>query len=144
MARSAVLAYNSFMIILGIDYGTKNIGLALSDETELVTVALPIHINRGAERTLTELDELIRAKKVGKILLGVPMTSNETAMAKTIKEFGAQLKAVSGLEVVLWDESYSSSNIEKQMRGKIRKKSDSIVAAALLQEYLDFLREVKI
>lgn len=131
------------MIILGIDYGTKNIGLAISDETGLVAGVLPILHNNDDEKAINNLLEIIFSHKVAAVLMGAPMRERETDMFIKIKEFAAKLEARSGLSVKLWDESYSSQTVERNLRGKRRKKSDSLAAQLLLQEYLDYLRETK-
>ncbi len=134
------------MIILGIDYGTKNIGLAVSDETELVAGALPILPNYGDERAVADVVMLIIKQRVGSILLGVPMRRDsegnelESEMTKKIKSFGKKLAELSGLPVKHWDESFSSASVEKNLRGKKRKASDSLVAEKLLQEFLNYQR----
>ena len=137
------------MVILSIDYGTKNIGLAVSDETEFISAPLPIHINYGDERAALELAETIKKQRVEKIVLGLPMKKDEqgleieTQMTKQIKKFAELLAQASGLQPMFWDESFSSSSVESKLRGKKIKASDSIVAAKLLQEYLDYQREFK-
>ena len=163
------------MIILGIDFGTKNIGLAVSDETALVAGALPILQNYGLERAVMDVAGICRQRRVERILLGVPMRANnplnlqnddisaadaaagqnsagnvnsekastDSKMALEIKQFGEKLAELSGISVVHWDESYSSSMVESKLRGKARKASDSLVAQMLLQQYLDHLRETR-
>lgn len=131
------------MVILGIDYGTKNIGLAISDETGLVTGALPILHNSGDEKAINDLIEIIFSHKAEAVLIGAPMRETESEMFLKIKKFATILEEKVGLPVRLWDESYSSQTVERNLRGKRRKKSDSLAAQLLLQEYLDYLRETK-
>jgi putative Holliday junction resolvase len=131
------------MVILAIDYGTKNIGLAISDETGLVAGTLPILHNSGDAKALNDLADIVMAHKINSILLGVPMQANESKMARNIRTFGEKLQTLTELPVKCWDESFSSQTVEKTLRGKAKKRSDSMAAQLLLQEYLDFLREKK-
>lgn len=131
------------MIILAIDYGTKNIGLAVSDETGLVAGVLPILHNSGDVKALNDLVDIVKVQKADSILLGVPMMANESPMARNIRLFGEKLRDLTGLPVKLWDESFSSQSVEKNLRGKAKKRSDSLSAQLILQEYLDYLRETK-
>lgn len=133
------------MVILGIDYGTRNVGLAISDETELVAAALPLlHWTAekpGArERLFADIAGVVEERKITKIVLGIPGII-ENQIFKEIKKFGFELEKQLGLVVVYWDESFSSQRVERELRGKKRKSSDSLAAQLLLQEYLDFLRE---
>jgi len=132
------------MVILGIDYGTKNVGLAASDETELVAGTLPLLRWSGEpaarKKLLAELAKVVQERKVARIVLGVPGIV-ENKIVKEIRKFGADLESDLGLPVVYWDESFSSQTVERDLRGKKRKESDSLAAQLLLQEYLDFLKE---
>lgn len=136
--------YNIYiMTILGIDYGKKNIGLAISDEMATFAGALPILNNVNDERSIESIIEIINKSKVDQILLGLPMQNTESEICKHIKNFGKNLEEKSNKKVIFWDESYSSKIIQKNLRGKRKKQSDSFSAELILQEYLDYLSENK-
>ena len=134
------------MITLGIDYGTKNIGLAISDETGFVAGVLPIlpnYAHNGDARAVTEICALCKRSRVEQILLGSPLQNPNSPMFHEIAKFGAALAEQSALPLKYWDESFSSKTVEASLRGKQRKQSDSLAAQMLLQEYLDFLQETR-
>lgn len=131
------------MIILGIDYGTKNIGLAISDETALIAGILPLLHNSKDGKALDDIAEICESYKVEAILLGAPMREHKSQIFEHIEKFGDKLAERTGITVKLWDESFSSQTVEKNLRGKKKKRSDSLAAQLLLQEYLDYLRETK-
>ena len=130
------------MKTLGIDYGTKNIGLAVSDEDEIIAGRYTNLLNHSDNRASQELVELIEMQNIGKVLLGFPFSYNhdetrENDVQKRIRRLKTYLEKHAKVVVVLWDESFSSSIVEKDMRGKARKASDSEAARLILQEYLD-------
>jgi putative Holliday junction resolvase len=137
------------MKVLAIDYGLRNIGLALSDENGKIAGKLGNIINYGELTTAKELQRIIDFYKVEQIVLGYPYFNKEPSvyedrlepmegqMEKKMKRLIKYLETEIKIGVELWDESYSSQFVEKSLRGKARKKSDSEVARYLLQEYLD-------
>jgi len=132
------------MKILFIDYGTKNIVIALSDSEAKFAGEQPILNNIGIERVIASLDELIQTQKIGHVVLGFPFSpeksDNEvTNDIRRIKNYFTK----NNVPVSLWDESYSSVQVESHFRGKQQKNSDSKVARLLLQEYLDNINSNK-
>ena len=138
------------MKIMGLDLGTKTVGVAISDQ--LLITAQPIEtITRKEEnklrQTLARIEELIEANGVEKIVLGYPKNMNDTIgpRAKFSEEFKEKLERRTGLEVILWDERLTTVAadevlIESNVRRENRKKYvDQIAAVFILQEYLDFL-----
>ena len=136
------------MRILGLDYGTKTVGVALSDE--LGITAQPIMtIERKSEnklrKTLAKIEEIIDEYKVSVVVLGYPKNMNNTVgpRAKATEEFKEHLERRTGLEVVLQDERLSTVEserilIESGVRRENRKEYvDKMAAAVILQSYLD-------
>ena len=136
------------MRILGLDYGTKTVGVALSDE--LGITAQPIMtIERKSEnklrKTLAKIEEIIDEYKVSFDVLGYPKNMNNTVgpRAKATEEFKEHLERRTGLEVVLQDERLSTVEserilIESGVRRENRKEYvDKMAAAVILQSYLD-------
>jgi len=123
------------MNILSIDYGTRNIGLALSDETEIVAAKLP-HLKVRNQKELEDgILSIIKNINPGKILLGKPQ---DGAITQAIEGFAEFLRTSTNLEVRFWNEDNSSKQAEKGRSKKFKKnKSHSEAARIILQEYLD-------
>lgn len=136
------------MKIMGLDLGTKTVGVAISDP--LLVTAQPVEtITRKEEnklrQTLARIEELIEKNGVEKIVLGYPKNMNDTIGPRAIfsEEFKEKLERRTGLEVILWDERLTTVAaddvlIESGVRRENRKKYvDQIAAVFILQEYLD-------
>ena len=138
------------MRILGLDFGTKTVGVAVSDELLIAAHGLEI-IRRKAptklRQTLARIDELVSEYGVEKIVLGYPKNMNNTEgeRCERTQEFKEMLEKRTGLEVVLWDErlttvSADNAMMEMGIRRENRKEYvDEIAAIFILQGYLDFL-----
>ena len=142
------------MRILGLDFGTKTVGVAISDELLITAQGVEI-IRRKAptklRQTLARIDELVGEYGVEKIVLGYPKNMNNTEGERCEKtqEFKEMLEKRTGLEVVLWDErlttvSADNAMMEMGIRRENRKEYvDEIAAIFILQGYLDFLANQK-
>lgn len=136
------------MRIMGLDYGTKTVGVAISDEL-LLTAQPFMTIERKSEnklrRTLAQIEELIEKYEVSFVVLGYPKNMNNTIgeRAKATEEFKEHLERRTGLDVVLQDERLSTVEsqrilIESGVRREHRKEYvDKMAAAVILQSYLD-------
>lgn len=136
------------MRVMGLDYGSKTMGVAISDELMMVATGLEI-IRRDSEKkirkTLIRIDELIAEYNIGKIVLGLPKNMNNTLGERAEKslELKETLERRTGLEVIMWDERLSTVSAHKaMMEAGIRREDrgnyvDSIAAAIILQGYLD-------
>ena len=136
---------------MGLDYGTKTVGVAISDALGLTAQGIET-IERKEEnklrRTCARIEELIREYEVEKIVLGFPKHMNNDVGERAEKslEFKAMLERRTGLEVVMWDERLTTvaaerTLIESKVRREDRKKySDKIAAVFILQGYLDSLQ----
>ena len=136
--------------ILGLDYGSKTVGVAVSDPLGLTAQKVET-IWRKQEnklrRTLARIEELIAEYEVEKIVLGFPKNMNNTVGERAEKalEFGEMLKKRTGLEVIMWDERLTTVEadrtlIEAGVRRENRKQYlDGIAAVFILQGYLDSL-----
>lgn len=138
------------MRILGLDYGSVTVGVAVSDA--LLVTAQPVEvIKRKSEtklrQTLARIDELIASYEVQKIVLGYPKNMNNTLgeRVQRTEEFREKLEKRTGLEVVMWDERLSTvSAVEVLKEGNVRRENrknyvDKIAASFILQGYLDSL-----
>ena len=136
------------MKIMGLDLGSKTVGVAISDP--LLLTAQPVEtITRKEEnklrQTLARIEELIVENKVEKIVLGYPKNMDDSIgdRARFSEEFKDKLERRTGLEVILWDERLTTVAadevlIESGVRRENRKRYvDQIAAVFILQEYLD-------
>jgi len=138
------------MRIMGLDYGSVTVGVAISDELLLTAQGKEV-IRREKEnklrRTLARIETLVKEYGVEKIVLGFPKNMNNTVgeRAEKSKEFAKMLERRTGLPVVLWDERLTTvaahrSLIEADMRRTERSKVvDEVAAVLILQGYLDYL-----
>lgn len=138
------------MRILGLDYGSKTVGVAVSDPLGFTAQGVEI-IRRKSEnkmrQTLARIEELIAQYQVEEIVLGLPKNMNNTLgdSAEKSLELKETLERRTGLPVVMWDERLTtvSANrvlMETGVRRENRKEHvDEIAAVFILQGYLDYL-----
>ena len=136
------------MRIMGLDFGSKTVGVALSDSLLITAQGLEI-IGRKEEnklrRTLARIEELIQEYEVTEIVLGLPKNMNGTEGERVAltREFAEKLERRTGLPVIFWDERLTTVNAheilsEINVRGEKRKKAvDELSATLILQSYLD-------
>ena len=142
------------MRILGLDYGSKTMGVAVSDPLGFTAQGVEI-IRRKSEnkmrQTLARIEELIAQYQVEEIVLGLPKNMNNTLGDRAEKslELKETLERRTGLPVVMWDERLTtvSANrvlMETGVRRENRKEHvDEIAAVFILQGYLDYLQNRK-
>ena len=135
------------MRILGLDYGSKTVGVAVSDPLGLTAQKVETIWRKQENKlrqTLARIEELIAEYEVEKIVLGFPKNMNNTVGERAEKalEFGEMLKKRTGLEVIMWDERLTTVEadrtlIEAGVRRENRKQYlDGIAAVFILQGYL--------
>lgn len=126
-------------ILIGIDYGEKRIGVAASDGTLAVPVAIVEHTSR--ERDLDRIAELARERGAEAIVVGLPLLSSgdEGEQARRCRRFGEALARRTGLLVAYQDETLSSVDAAAAVAagGGRRGPLDDRAAANILQAYLD-------
>ncbi len=136
------------MRVMGLDYGSKTVGVAISDPLGITAQGIET-IERKEEnklrRTLARIEELVKEYEVEKIVLGLPKNMNNTLGERAEKtlEFQGMLERRAGIPVVMWDERLTTVEaertlIESKVRREDRKKYiDKIAAVFILQGYLD-------
>ena len=138
----------SYKAILGIDYGSKRIGLAVSDLLRTVASSYKILYRKDIDTDIAELKKIIKEKEVCAIAMGLPLQMNgqEGEIAQEVRKFALILEEKLGLPVFLWDERLSSSAVENFLikevdlsRKKRAKILDASAAAYILQGVLDAL-----
>ena len=136
------------MRIMGVDFGSRTVGVAISDSLLLTAQGVEI-IRRKEEnklrQTLARIEELIVENEVEEIVLGLPKNMNDTegVRVELTKEFKEQLERRTGLPVYFWDERLPTVAADKaMMEAGIRRENrkdyvDMIAATLILQGYLD-------
>lgn len=136
------------MRIMGLDYGTKTVGVAISDELLITAQGVEI-IRRDKDnkirRTLARIEELITEYDVREIVLGLPLNMDDSVgeRAQAALEFKDRLERRTGLPVTMYDERLSTVEaIDLMNEFRIRREDrhefvDKIAATIILQGYLD-------
>ena len=123
--------------ILALDYGTKRIGVALSDATKRISQPKPYILNSEKDK----LGELIKDNEVEEILLGLPLglSSQITASTKKVREFQMWLKQKFYIPIKMIDERLTTKEAKRMETNK--ELIDSLVAQKMLERYLENLRK---
>ena len=140
------------MRIMGLDYGSKTVGVAISDELLLTAQGKEI-IRRKEEnklrRTLARIEELIQKYGVERIVLGLPLNMDQSPSERSelCLEFKDKIERRTGIPVVMWDERLTTVEADEIMdeagiKGRERKEYvDMIAAQIILQDYLNNTKE---
>ena len=129
------------MRILGLDFGSKTVGVAVTDPLGYTAQGVEI-IRRDSpnklRKTLARIEQLVEQYNIEKIVLGYPvmLSGTEGERVKKTKEFGAMLERRTGLEIVFQDERLTTveAGIKKQDRYKY---VDQIAATIILEDYIN-------
>jgi putative Holliday junction resolvase len=135
------------MKYLGIDYGKKRIGLAISDELGMFAKPVNMISNKKHEVAIESIKSLIKSENIDLVIIGIPDTGrkSEVSQVNVIKSFGNKLQNGINISLEYWNESFSSIEGVANLKAKgyksklnIGKKLDSESARIILQGYLDF------
>jgi putative pre-16S rRNA nuclease len=137
--------------IMGIDFGLKRIGIALSDSLKMFAYAHTTILNNSS--SLNELEKIVKEKNIVKFILGIPNEERQKKDSKTsiindVKKFKESLEKKFNFDVELWDETYTSAIAQQRILESVNKKVkrqnkdllDMYSAAIILQEYLDAIK----
>lgn len=136
--------------ILGLDYGSKTVGVAVSDPLGLTAQGLETIWRKQENKlrqTLVRIEEIAEEYQVERIVLGYPKNMNNTIGERAEKslEFKEMLERRTGLPVVMWDERLTTVEANRTlMEAKVRRENrkqylDELAAIFILQGYLDSL-----
>jgi len=133
------------MRILGIDYGEKRIGLAVSDELEITARGISVIERKSKKADMEAISSAVSEYGVDRIVVGYPLRLDGSAgiQCGKVDRFIASLREVVAVPVITWDETLSTKQAEELMReaGVKRKKKrgmvDRIAAGFILQDYLN-------
>lgn len=136
------------MRILGIDYGDRHVGLAVSDPLHLTAQPLTTHCLSSEQKDRQFFQDLARSQDIGLIVIGIPMRMDGSpgSRAKKTWDFGHWLESILGLTVVFWDERLTTRQAQGVMKGqKVRLKDkqsveNRISASIILAGYLESQR----
>jgi len=140
------------MRILGIDYGERRVGFAVSDELEMISQGLETFVYSGTEKALFQkIKELIESHNVQACVIGLPLNMDGTQgeKAKQVTAFVEALRETLCLPVHFWDERLSTVSAGRDLsRWKVppqkrKKLLDRISAQLILQSFLDFQKQKK-
>jgi putative Holliday junction resolvase len=131
--------------LLGVDYGSVRIGLAISDPERRLASPLAVYERRGRERDAEYFRALTTAEEVAALIVGLPvhLDGREGQKAAEARAFGAWLAETTGLPVTFWDERFSTVEAESALwqagltHKKRKARRDRVAAQILLQAYLD-------
>jgi putative Holliday junction resolvase len=131
--------------LLGVDYGSVRIGLAVSDPDCKIAFPFATYARRNREQDASYFQKLVQTESIGQIVAGLPvhLDGREGQQAAEARAFGQWLGEVTRLPVVFWDERFTTVEAEEHLwsaglthkRRKARR--DRVAAQILLQSYLD-------
>lgn len=135
---------------LGIDYGDRRIGIAISDDGREVIFPREYVLNTGNQEVIKKIKQLCEQEKIVLIVVGLPlnMEGEDSGQTKKVRKFTESLKEVVDAEIALHDERLTTrrsdvilTSIGKRSKREDAKKEeiDSIAASLILQNYLDLL-----
>ncbi len=131
--------------LLGVDYGSVRVGLAVSDPDRKIAFPLTIHARRSRNADAAVFRDLVKREEVGGFVVGLPvhLSGREGVKAAEARAFGAWLAEATGLPVVFWDERFTTAEAEAALwnaglsHKKRKERRDKVAAQILLQAYLD-------
>jgi putative Holliday junction resolvase len=131
--------------LLGVDYGSVRIGLAISDADRIIASPLATYERRGADMDAAYLRHVVQKEQAVELVVGLPVHLNGREGTKAIesRQYGAWLKEISGLSVVFADERFTTVDAEDALwnagltHKKRKGRRDRVAAQIMLQAYLD-------
>ena len=145
-----VESLNTSQILVGLDLGTKTLGVAVSDRYKIIASPLSTIQRNGTKKDLLKLQEILNDYEIGGFIVGLPLSldNSENQQTQLVRNFNKELVDFFSLPSVFWDERFSSDIIFKEMRksnmskNKIKIKLDQQSASYILQGYLERYRKI--
>jgi putative Holliday junction resolvase len=139
------------MKILGLDVGSKTIGVAVSDELGIIAQGVTTLKRKGVNHDITQLLKLIEEQRAEKVVVGLPKNMNGSLgqSAKMVLTLLEELENSVDIPVIAWDERLSTVAAERALleadmsRKKRKKVIDKVAALIILQGYLDNQKRMK-
>lgn len=131
--------------LLGVDFGTVRVGLAVSDPDRIISSPLDTYTRRDAASDAAYFASLVKTERIVGLVVGLAVHTGgeEGIKAKECREFGKRLGDATGLPVVFWDERFTTSLADDVLREtkvphhKRRERRDRVAAQFILQAYLE-------
>jgi len=130
-------------VLIGLDYGERRIGIAVSDEAGRLALAVGVHVEGRDGSILQTLSDLVRERGAAGVVVGLPLTAagREERLAQRARRVADRVGEALGLPVILVDERYSSQEAERwiALRGRPARRGevDAVAAQIILQQHLD-------
>ena len=139
---------NTSQILVGLDLGTKTLGVAVSDRLKIIASPLLTIQRKGTKKDILKLQDILKEYEIGGFILGLPLSldNSENRQTQLVRNFNSEINNFFKLPSILWDERFSSDVIFKEFRKanisktKIKNKLDQQSASYILQGYLDRYR----
>ena len=149
--KNLIESLNTSQILVGLDLGTKTLGVAVSDRFKIIASPLYTIQRNGSKKDLLKLQEILNDYEIGGFIVGLPLSldNSDNQQTQLVKNFNKELINFFKLPSVFWDERFSSDVIFKEMRksnmskNKIKNKLDQQSASYILQGYLERYRKNK-
>ncbi|HEU0155107.1 MAG TPA: Holliday junction resolvase RuvX [Stellaceae bacterium] len=133
--------------LLGLDVGTKTIGLALSDTRRIVASPLETIRRRRFAADMDRLFAIVDTHRIGGLVIGLPLTlaGSDGPRTQSVRQFARNLASLRDLPVAFWDERLSTAAVTREMiaadltRKRRAEIVDRVAAAYILQGCLDYL-----
>lgn len=146
--REAITAIPAGTRLMGLDLGTKTIGVATSDRTRMIATPVETIARKKFTQDAERLLAIISAENIGLIVLGLPinMDGSEGPRCQSTRAFARNFGRLSAVPVVFWDERLSTAAVERMLiaadasRARRGEVVDKLAAAWILQAALDSLR----
>lgn len=133
-------------VLIGLDYGLRRIGIAVSDEDGRLAVPVGVHVEGRDGSVFERLSALARSRAAAGVVIGLPLRTDgrEGDIAARVRQFAQKLRSHLDLPVTLVDERYSSQAAERAiaLRGRPARRGevDDVAAQIILQDHLDALQ----
>ena len=131
--------------IMGVDYGEKRVGLALSDPLGITAQPLECIERENDAQVAGELERLIQTHDIERVVVGLPvnLSGKDSPQTKRARRFISRLRKNLGVKIETWDERLSSDEAERALidmdvrRSRRKERRDIVAAQLILQGYLD-------
>ena len=143
--RDFIDQINIVQTLLGLDFGDKTIGIAVSDKSKTIATPIITIKRKGILKDIEKLLSILEEYDVGGIILGLPLSldGSENKSTEKVRKFAQEIKKRKDINIAFQDERYSTDVIYKELRknslskDKIKKKIDQMAASYILQGFLD-------
>ena len=135
------------MRYLGIDYGDKNIGISVTDETNTLAIPHTTIVRQDANTIkpyIAQIKQILSAHNIGTIVIGLPKNMNGTDGPRVAitQDFADRLgRNFKKTKIILWDERLSTAGARRTLSGNVAEKAviDEMAAVFILQGYMDYM-----